>query len=159
MDGLEHTVLEEPKKKRMLPNIRTDLQLYPIKESVSGKPGYILFDPVSDGYFRLTRKNYEILSRFYDGQDLDNLLVQLDRINIKTTEQEIFQMLNFLRGSGLLYPTPGATEKELKVKAVNHRKAFVKSLTKRYMFFKIPLVDPDNFLKDTVPFVKIFFKK
>ena len=159
MDQLPDNLNPDKPEKKLLPAIRSDLQLYPVTESISGQPGWILFDPVSDGYFRLTRQNHEILCRFYEGQDVETLIKQLAQVNIPVTEAEIFQLLNFLRSSGLLYPTPNATAKELKAKAVNQRKAFIKSLTKRYMFFKIPLVDPDNFLKETAPYVSFLFNK
>jgi putative peptide zinc metalloprotease protein len=145
-DQLSLTPDPSEQENQALPKSRTDVEL--IEQVYYGKACYVLKDPTSLRYYRLRPPEYAIYQMLDGKADLDAILQVLkDRFpDEEYDRQTVMSFLVMLRGAGLLH-IPGSSDTDYLLK---RRKVLTRSLFKRirteYLFFRIPLFDPDKFL-------------
>lgn len=129
----------------VLPRARRDVEV--TEQVYYGKPCYVLKDPTTLRYYRLRPPEYTIW-RMLNGK---NALDDVQKVLAERFPQEEFDrqaILNFLimlRGASLLEAAgPEATEYLLKRKGM--QRGFVKKLYREFLFYRIPLLDPDKLL-------------
>ncbi len=139
--------------------LRYDLKIYKDYKASEGEI-WTVFDPVSDKYYRLHTKEYKVIRYLYSNHVFNELAEELIRRKIIESDDELKTILNFLRQSSLLLPDYRLTEGVLlkKIELFNKSSAFLKFL-KVYLFFKLPLFDPDKFLNSTMPYFRRAFNK
>jgi len=129
-----------------LPKVRKDLEITP--QVYYGKPCHVVKDPTTLRYYRLRPAEYLIFMMLNGTNEVDDILGALKG---RFPEEEYNQgiVLNFIlmmRQAGLLNLSAGSdTDFLLKRKEKMNRSLF-KRIRSEYLFFKIPLFDPDNIL-------------
>ena len=142
-----------------LPILRTDLTLYPGPRSSRGGPTWSLHDPSRNRFFRIGWLEFEILARFGAG-DSNHIA---DRVNRETTlnitSEQVIILSQFLITNNLVVVTGDKGLGLLQTQSAAMQKRWTSQLLHSYLFFRIPLVNPDRFLVKTVSAVSWMFSR
>jgi putative peptide zinc metalloprotease protein len=139
--------------------LRADLELFRGEPEADGSATWIVFDPVSDKYFRLSEEDHRIISCMSENLELDAFLAKVKNCGIHADKEKIIKVLNFLNQGNLMLPMYKATEDKVEKHQEMKRRNLIHLILYTYLFFKIPLLSPDRFLDRTVNFVKTIFNK
>ena len=147
------------KQNVVLPPLREDLHMIAGASAVDGSPTWVIVDQVRGKYFQIGWAAYQILSRWSAG----SAEVVLSQIHTETTcratVQDIHDLLRFLYGNHLMREPSQGGYRAYAAQADAARPQWLKWLVHNYLFFQIPLVRPDRFLRATLPFVEWLFSK
>lgn len=124
-----------------------------------GERWYVLQDRFNNQFFRVRPQAYELLARLSPDRTVDAVwheCFQADPDNAPGQE-EVLRLLAQLYGANLLHsnmaPDSARLFDRFTKRKQKERKAFLKSI----MFARIPLFDPDHFLKRAMPVAKTVF--
>jgi putative peptide zinc metalloprotease protein len=129
------------------------------RQTYRGDLWFVLEDPVNNVYFRVNYPAYEFLALLSGKRTVSEVWhICLDMFGDEApTQGEIIQLLGQLYTSNLLLgDIPADTQGLLK----RHKKRIQKEVTgqiRSFLFLKIPLLDPNHFLKVFNPFVGWLF--
>lgn len=147
-----------PPEDKPLPGFREDLQLFPGPTEPDGSPTYNLFDPVKGQFFQISWTDSLVFELLRPGMKAGDLIKAIERRStIKPTREEIENffkdafsnnLLNIKRSS----ETVLAESKRLKV-------SWFMWLIYHYLYIRIPLINPDNFLKRTLHYVRPLYSQ
>jgi len=131
-----------------LPSLHPSLKLYKAAES-DGEPSWSLHNPVANTYFKISWPEFECLARFLQAS---TALELKKRVETETTVSidldDIKDLVIFLHSNGLLALTGKA------VPFVEKTEPLWKKILHGYLYFTIPLFEPEDFLKRTLPLVR-----
>lgn len=140
-----------------LPALRQDLQLLPGLPHADGAPSWRIHDPVRNKFFELGWMEFELLARWRAGERIEALCAATAaETPLNPSREEAEGLLAFLRHHQLVVPDPEAREL-LRRRWVGARPPWWKQVIHHYLFFRVPLVQPDRFLSRTVGRVAFFF--
>jgi putative peptide zinc metalloprotease protein len=142
-----------------LPMLREDLQIVRVGASYSGAPTWVIFDPIRNRFFRITYEMFEVLRHWNISRTVSKLLqVVNNRFIERMSEDDIGTIARMLEHNLLLVqPTRGGW-RALHQKAQPRHSWFMR-LIHNYLFFKIPLVRPESFIRATWPYVQFLFSR
>lgn len=136
--------------------LRKDLRIIrPEKDGDS----IMLFDPVSENYFRITPSTALILGRMNKNCPLEEFEQKLTRAGIPFSHDELLGLISFLQQNNLTAFEIGAYENKKKMIANVKEQTWLLRLASVYMFFKLPPWHPDRFLKAIGPYVSFLAGK
>ena len=148
-----------PKQNVVLPPLREDLRLISGAPAADGSPTWVIVDQVRGKYFQIGWAAYQILSRWSGG----SAAIVLSQIHTETTcratAQDVNDLLRFLYANHLMREPSKGGYRAYAAQAEAARPQWVMWLVHNYLFFQIPLVRPDRFLRATLPFVDWLFSK
>jgi putative peptide zinc metalloprotease protein len=148
-----------PKQDVVLPPLREDLRVIEGASAADGSPTWVIVDPVRGKYFQIGWAAYQILSR-WNGQSAEVVLSQIHAdTTCRATTQDIDDFLRFLYRNHLMREPPQGGYRAYAAQAEAVRPQWLMWLVHHYLFFQIPLVRPDRFLRATLPFVEWLFSK
>lgn len=142
-----------------MPRLRDELQLLHGAPSLDGAPTWLLFDPVKFQYFQIDVEIFELLSQWNSsgnigslrencrqmmGRDLDDALLQ--RVIHFAEVHELFEM----RAGGWR----GYYTAHLRAKP-----GWIMWLIHNYLFIRVPLIRQDQWLRQLLPFVTMFYTR
>ena len=131
---------------QLLPRVRQDVE---ISEQVYyGKPCYVLKDPATMRYYRLRPPEYAI-HQMLDGQNTmeDVLRVLAQRFPAEQFDaQAVMNFIIMLRSASLLEVVGQGSSDFLLQRKKNMTRGFIKKIRTEFLFFRIPLLDPDRVL-------------
>lgn len=137
----------------MLPPLREDLRLMAGTSAADGSPTWVIVDPVRGKYFQIGWAAYQILSR-WTAQSVGSILDQIHKdTTCRATKQDVEDLLRFLYANHLMRDPPQGGYRAYAEQADAARPQWLMWLVHHYLFFQIPLVRPDRFLRATLPFV------
>lgn len=137
--------------------LRRDLRLFRGGLDAFGFRVWTVFDPVSDKYYKLGEDKYRVLSCLDRDYPLDEFMEKLKANGINMSMGEVWQLLTFLRNSGLMLPEYGEAEKRITGVALMKRRMLPQMILSTYLFFRVPLIKPDRFLDWSVGTVRAMF--
>lgn len=142
-----------------LPVLREDLQIMRVGASYSGAPTWVVFDPIRNRFFRITYEMFQLLSLWNVSRTVGNLLRTVNaRLVERLSVDDLGTVVRMLEHNLLLVePTRGAW-RALHQKAQPRHSWFMR-LIHNYLFFKIPLVRPEAFIRATWPYVAFLFSR
>ncbi len=149
-----------PEEDLLLPKIRQDLSIHEGGHEMDGSPTWMIYDPVSDNYFKIGWFEFECLKRWDKCQSSSQVR---DRLIAETTlEPEIsdvnefiyFLLLNKLLGSHNL-----AVRQFLEKEKNKQKPNPLWTLTTKYLYFRLPLFRPQHRLEKIYPYVAPLFSK
>lgn len=137
-----------------LPLLRDDITITSGPDDHGGWPTYTLHDPLRHSFFRLGWREFQMLARW----DVGDVQILLERLESETTlgisERHVAELTAFLRGNGLTLADSPADLARLAGQAKARRHGWLATLLHNYLFFRIPLVRPDRFLRAVLPLVE-----
>ena len=148
-----------PKQKVALPPLREDLRFIAGASAADGSPTWVIVDPVRGKYFQIGWASYQILSR-WAARPGEALLEEIHaETTCRATEQDVENLLRFLYTNHLTRDPPQGGYQAYAKQAEAARPSWVAWLVHRYLFLLIPLVQPDRFLRATLPFVAWLYSR
>jgi putative peptide zinc metalloprotease protein len=124
-----------------------------------GNRWYVLNDPFNDQYFRLRPSAYQFVARLSMTKTVEQVWKEVIEHNPDEApgQEEVIHLLAQLYHANLLhYDLPPDSEK-LFDRYKEQKQKVVKSTLMNIMFFRVPLFDPDAFLKRILPIIKLIF--
>ncbi|MBF0096797.1 MAG: HlyD family efflux transporter periplasmic adaptor subunit [Magnetococcales bacterium] len=140
-----------------LPLLREELLLHPAAPDPDGSPAWIVADPARHLFFRIGWLAFEILSRWHE-QDAERIVQQIQQqTTLTATLQDVAEVAQFLANHQLLRSnTVQGTDRLLTLHRLQ-QSDWLHWLLHHYLFLRIPLWHPDDFLSRTLPGLRIFF--
>ncbi len=149
----------ESAKETPLPPLRANLNLHPSTPTIEGIPTWVIYDPVRHRYFNIGRLEFEILRRWKE-QTIEQLIWQINQeTSFNISNDVLMRIIKFLTDNQLLKIQGQEVIKRLTEQAEKAKQSIASFLLHRYLFFRIPLFRPDNFLNATLPVVKLLFTR
>jgi len=153
------TLTALPKQDAVLPPMREDLQFIAGASASDGSPTWVIVDPVRGKYFQIGWAAYQILSR-WTAQSTGIILDQIHKdTTCRATKQDVEDLLRFLYANHLMRDPPQGGYRAYAEQAAAARPQWLMWLVHHYLFFQIPLVCPDRFLRATLPFVDWLYSR
>ncbi|SOD90769.1 site-2 protease family protein [Caenispirillum bisanense] len=140
-----------------LPPLRDDLRLLPGPTARDGSPTWTIHDPVRNRYHRLGWAAFEMLARWPAGTGAAVCARVAAETTLAPGKAELEQLLRFLRANALVDMGSAADRGQWTRQAEAMRQRWSSWLLHNYLFFRIPLVRPDGFLRRTWPLVRPLF--
>ncbi len=130
----------------VLPKARADLEI--TEQVYYGNPCYVLKDPTSLRYYRLRPPEYTIFKMLDGKTTLEDVLKTLAiRFPDDTFDaQSVMSFIIMMRGGNLLQATGDSTTDYLMKRKQQLTRSIWQRIKTEYMFFKIPMLDPDKLL-------------
>ena len=148
-----------PKQNVALPPLREDLRLVAGASAADGSPTWVLVDPVRGKYFQIGWAAFQILSR-WAARPAEAILAEIHaETTCRATKQDVENLLRFLYANHLMRDPPQGGYQAYAKQAEAARPSWVAWMVHRYLFFLIPLVQPDRFLRATLPFVAWLYSR
>lgn len=142
-----------------LPLLRQELELFPAPAAANGTPAWTLHDPPANKFFHLGWPVFEILSRWNLGTVEETVEAVNQETTLSITAQDVLAVAAFLERNFLLQPsTPADNRRILAARTANHS-GWLSWLLQNYLFVRIPLVQPNSFLKNAAPLAGLFFTR
>lgn len=137
---------------RPLPPFRQDLKVYKGPDDADGSPTYNLFDPVRAQYYKVSWGESLILTHFKPGMTPNDLLKEIEKqTTLKLTFEDVkFFFEDALRHNLLSY---NKSSEHVQAEADAQKQSPFTWLLYNYLYFRVPLIKPDKFLKRTLPYV------
>ena len=142
-----------------LPPLREDLQILSGTPTAEGVPTWNILDPVRHQYFQIGWTAFQLLSQWHVGSATRLMEVVSSCTTAKVTQRDIMELTQFLYRHNLTREAPMGGSQGLYAQAEQAKQHWLLKLLHTYLFFKIPLFNPDRFLKRTLPVVAPFFTK
>ena len=137
--------------------LREDLSILEGPPLENGAPTWSIHDPARNTFYRIGRLEFEIISRW----DLGDVGAVLDGLHAETTltatPEDIAAIRDFLLKNMLLDPADQDACKVVHARVTVKPPHPLSWLLKNYLFFRIPVCNPDAFLGRTYPLVSMLF--
>ena len=110
-------------------------------------------------WFNCWEWQYLIFKNWKGGEDIKNFEKKINSSGIATSEEEIKSFINFLHQNNLIIQPTGQNIAYLMQQKNSMKKSWLMYAIHSYLFFKIPLFKPDDWLSKTLKYVKHFASK
>ena len=145
---------------QLLPLLRADLELSVAPSEESGKPVWMLHDPVHSTFTSIDWIQFEIIKRLDKPQTFEELITRItNETTIREDRAEITAFLNDLIQHGLTTQTLYKSSSHLETEAQRQKVSPLKWLMFHYLYFRLPLIHPDKFLENTLGVFKLITSK
>jgi putative peptide zinc metalloprotease protein len=127
------------------------------RQRFRGSLWYVLYDPFNNEFFRLKPSAYRFVARLNLGQTVDEVWKDLMSQNPDDApgQEDVIQLLAQLYHANLLHYDLPADSTKLFERYKERKQKIRRATLMSIMFFRIPLIDPDNLLKRLLPLAKI----
>jgi len=138
----------------IIPYLRQDLEIFRGNSREDGAPAWLLYDAVRNKYFTLGLTAFKLIKNWRGGEDIQNFEKKINSSGIETNSDEIKSFIGFLQQNNLIVQPPGQNVNYLLQQKNSMKKSWLLNLIHSYLFFKIPLFKPDEWLGNTLHKVK-----
>lgn len=143
-----------------LPRLREDLVLSAAPQSHTGKQGWVIYDPLRHRFIEVDQATFEILTLWRQYTTQNELLKAVSRkLGSYIDPKEIDQLLAFMNANSLTTGGQGEDWQHLHKLAAHRQHGVLMTLVHNYLFFKIPITNPQSFLQKIKPLVDPFFRR
>ncbi len=144
----------------LLSAIRRDITVSAGARDQDGAPSWVIYDPMQQRYFHINRESKAVMDHWREGLTHAQLGELVDvQSGIRLDDEQISGFLNFLTRNQLLVEPEGADWKKISEEASKKNQNFSRKILQNYVFFKVPLFRPQQFLNSTVQFVNFAFSR
>lgn len=146
------------KKPVYLPLFRKDLVMHLGPEDADGSPTYSLYDPVKAQYYKFGWGEHLIFDCLRPHMTAKELVESIKkRAPLDITEEEIYEFFEDANKQGLL--AKRYSSEELIKESEEKKVGWLSWLLHHYLYIRVPLFDPDEFLEKTLKYVEPFFSQ
>ena len=136
-----------------LPPLREDLSISPGAPLMNGAPSWVIYDPIRHRFFQVGQRTIEMISGWSSGTVARLQFELKTKRALRIGEQEVRAVREFLKSSDLLAESGSGVAKSFDRRAGAQRSSLINWALHRYIFFRVPLLRPNAFLKATWPLV------
>lgn len=129
------------------------------KQLFRGETWYILSDPFNNQFFRLRPEAHDLVIRLGPRRTVEEVWLEClqRRPDEAPGQEDVIQLLTQLYFANLLYFEVSADSAKLFERYRRRRQREIKSKLLSIMFVRLPLIDPDRFLRRLQPLFKLIF--
>jgi len=138
----------------IIPHLRQDLEILRGNSREDGSPAWLLYDAIRNKYFTLGITAFRLIKNWTGGVELKDFEKKINSEGIETNIDEIKSFVNFLQLNNLIVQPIGQGVNLLSQQKNSLKKHWLLNLIHSYLFFKIPLFKPDEFLNNFISKVK-----
>lgn len=138
----------------IVPGLRTELSLHAGPAASDGSPTWTIRDPVRNRFFRISWPAFEILSRWWAGSPSKIAQAVAHETTLHPTEDDVNEIAEFLAANQLSRPSGFQDTQKLAARAEAAKHSWFHWLLHHYLFFRVPLVRPDQFLNHLLPAIR-----
>lgn len=147
-----------PKKPEYLPLFRKDLVMHKGPDDADGSPSYALYDPVKAQYFKVGWAEYLIYESLRPHMTPKELIEIVEsKAPLHITVDEIKEFFEEAMKQGLLIKR--YSSEEIIKQAESKKISWFTWILHHYLYIRIPLFDPDEFLTNTIDYVRPLFSQ
>ncbi len=140
-------------QERKLPPLRSNLQFNRGTPTPDGVPTWTIVDPIRNRYFQIEWPVYQMIQRWNVGT-IEKLHAAMAReTTCRTTAEDVEDLVKFLYTNNLTEQSASGKHTDYQTQAQAGQHNWLMWLVHHYLFIKIPLVHPHNFLSATLPIV------
>lgn len=127
------------------------------RQRYRGNIWYVLHEPFSNQFFRITPDAYNFIARLTKHETLEETWNRALRESPEKAlgQGEIIELLTQLYQANLLYTDFPADSQKLFERHQKKKKQLIRSTLANILFSRIPLFDPDKLLKRCMPLIKL----
>ena len=137
----------------ILPLLREDISIKSGGNDFKGSPTYLISDPIRGKFFHLGWKEYKIIKTWKAIRPEELVMELKDKYNLQLSIDELQSVYIFLRNNSLIKNFRNELKNFYDVKK-KQSPNYIIWLMKNYLFFRLPLINPNNFLNITYDYVK-----
>lgn len=136
--------------KDLRPKLPTHVAIKP--RSYGGENWYVAHDKLSNSFHRLNHTAYQIVGQMNGRRSLEEIVTNLTPATREKTQntQEVIQLLQYLYASDLLICEAPPKSEEIADRKNQKHKNKIRQLLKNPLIWRIPLINPNNFLAHCV---------
>jgi putative peptide zinc metalloprotease protein len=122
-----------------------------------GERWYVIHDPINNQFFRLRSAAYDFVSRLRMSRTIEQAWKESFAANPDDApgQEDVIRLLAQLYAANLLHSDLPADSAKLFERYRQRREREIKSHLLNIMFARIPILDPDSFLKSVLPLIKL----
>ena len=144
----------------VLPELRPDIQISLSAHGHEGQAGWVIHDPLQHRYFYINRETKDLLLLWQEGLTPNELAERANaQLGLQLEAKQVSDLLAFLNTNQLLNESGGANWRKIAEDASNRQQHLGKRILRNYVFFKLPLFRPQQFLKSMAPYVDFLFSR
>ena len=141
-----------------LPALRSDLVLLEAAPAREGQPRWLIHDPLQQRYIQIEATAHRLLTLWSPARTAFDLAkAMFERFHVEIDVREIEAFSGFLKANHLTAGAAGDWQRLYE--AGRQRRSLAWRVLHGYLFFRIPLVRPNRFLRATWPFVSFLFTR
>jgi putative peptide zinc metalloprotease protein len=148
-----------PKKQFFLRKLRRGITLKFNGYDNDGIPQWLMHDPARNSFYIIGWPEHEMLSHWHLRDPKKIIEVVNNKTTLHVTPQDFDDLLTFLNKNYLLEQRWYNVFKKAKEQKVIKRENLFYWFIRYYLFFRVPLLHPDNFLNKTAWFGNVLFHK
>lgn len=124
-----------------------------------GQPWYVLSDAFSNDFFRINPDSYAFVARLKKNRTVEEVWKQMMSTEPDSApgQEDVIQLLSQLYHANLLQYNISADSTKLFERHTKRKQRVLRSNLTNIMFFRIPLFDPDVFLKRALKIVRLLY--
>ncbi|MDA9670066.1 peptidase M50 [Candidatus Pelagibacter sp.] len=134
----------------IIPYLRQDLEILRGNSREDGSPAWLLYDAIRNKYFTIGLTAFKLIKNWHGGEDIDNFLKKISSEGLETSSDEIKNFIGFLQQNNLIVQPSGQNVPFLMQQKNSMKKNWLMFVIHSYLFFKIPLFKPDEWLGRTL---------
>ena len=135
-----------------LPALREELRINASGQHVDGSPTWVIQDPVRNRFFRIGWLHFEMLLNWGLG-DADLLVDAFSQTTLRPSRDDVLDFIRFLSDNELLRLDAAPDVDRLHARQARMKQSGWKWLLHHYLFFRVPLVRPQQWLAHTAPYL------
>jgi putative peptide zinc metalloprotease protein len=141
--------------KSPLPDLRQDLRLIGRAQDLAGNTLWKIYDPVRHRYTALSQRDYALLDVWLSSDSSEDIVADVWNKHAEiVTLEDVDSFSHFLISNGLALPSGTDVWRHAFTAQERHRSKHLTRLLHTYLFFRIPLLQPEPLLNHTLPFVR-----
>lgn len=148
---------ESPAAATVVPPLREDIRLHPAAPQRDGSPAWTLHDPVTNRFYLIGWPEFEMLSRWRLRAPGRIAASTSSETPLDVDESDVLRLAVFLQNHQLVRVTDADGVARLGRMAAVRREGPLRWLLHHYLFFRIPLVHPQAFLRGALPWIAFVF--
>jgi putative peptide zinc metalloprotease protein len=142
-----------------LPLIRGDLEIYEGPKDLDFMPSWTIHDPLRHRYFKIGYLEFKLLAFWKEG-NAEKISQKIEKeTTLEIDSEQIFSFAQFLEMNYLTIQSDPKVHTKFMDFVQRQKKSIFFELLKNYLFFRIPIIHPSNFLNSTLKYVKFMFSK
>lgn len=130
-----------------LPPLREELQLLPGPTARDGGPTWLIHDPPAGQFIRIGWAEFEMLARWHLRDPEEIAAAVSGQTSLRVSASDVGSLGERLQRIRLIGVPGTATQSFLKEYSARRSQGLFARLLKNYIFFRVPLVRPDGFLR------------
>lgn len=137
--------------------LREDLHLQEGARLADGQPSWTLHDPARNTFFRIDWPTFEIISR-WSLADAELIASSVTTTTTLTIDVDSVEQVGLFLSENQLIQAVGISQ-ELDRRLALSRETGWKWILHHYLYFRVPLFKPDQWLSRTLPWIEPFYSR